>query len=77
MYAYLQKKIIHCQNSYTKGNAILGGGCNGEEAVFKLRIDYNDVESHSLMLCEDCTRRIDKDASLRGYNTKKTTLKRG
>ena len=59
-----------CQNSNTKGRAILAPGCMGSAAEEVVLISYaprDEGERQRLELCRTCAEAIARDASRHGY----------
>jgi len=65
----------NCQNSSTLGAQIIAGGCFAGIASVLLTVRYNDVESHTLRLCEDCAGAVKRDAGRCGFKTNKKRIK--
>lgn len=64
-----------CQNSSTLGAQIIAGGCFSGLASVLLTVRYNEVEAHTLRLCEACAGAVNSDAKRRGFKTNKKRIK--
>lgn len=59
-----------CDNSNSRGRAILNPGCFGNTVEKKLTVIYNEVEKTTLELCGSCARSVQSDAERHGYRVK-------
>ena len=57
-----------CDNSSLRaGGAIVAPACAGNLPTRTVTITYNEVESDSLRLCDECSKTVATDARRHGY----------
>lgn len=61
---------MQCDNDSSMGHRVIYPQCFKGKVTKRVTIQYNEVESDTLDLCDDCTKNVAEDARHRRYKVR-------